>query len=146
MIIACHEKDTYVLNIERGEELFSSLRQFLDKEQIKAGYFTGLGAAGLLDAAYYDLSTKKFERHVIKEDVEILSLVGNIARLGNETIVHVHGTFGKRDLSVFGGHLFRFRCRARVKYILQNFQKQCRAPMMTRRDLTFFALPRSPIR
>lgn len=106
MVIAYHEKDTYILNFERGEEFFSILRPFLEKENIKAGYFTGLGAAGLLDIAYYDLVTKKFERRTIKEDVEILSLVGNIAILKNERIIHAHGTFGKRDLSTFGGHLF----------------------------------------
>jgi len=106
MIIAHHENDTYILNFERGEELLSSLREFLEKENINAGYFTGLGAAGSLDVAYYNLETKKFDRHPIHEDVEILSLVGNIAILKEEKIIHVHGTFGRKDLSTFGGHLF----------------------------------------
>lgn len=106
MIIAHQENNTYILNIERGEELISTLRDFLEKENIKAGYLTGLGAAGSLDIAYYNLATKKFERHTIKEDVEILSLTGNIAMLKDETIIHMHGTFGRKDLSVFGGHLF----------------------------------------
>ena len=106
MIIAHFEKDTYILNIERGEEFFSSLRSFLEKENIKAGYFTGLGAAGALEIAYYNLATKKFERHTIKEDVEILSLMRNIAMLKDEPIIHTHGTFGRKDLSMFGGHLF----------------------------------------
>lgn len=109
MVIARHEKEAYILNIERGEELLSALRAFLDKEQIKAGYFTGLGAAGTLDLAYYNLAAKKFERHVIQEDVEILSLTGNIAMLKDEAIIHVHGTFGRKDLSVFGGHIFSLR-------------------------------------
>lgn len=106
MIIAHHKKDMYVLNVERGEELNSTLRDFLKKEKIEAGYFTGLGAAGVLDLAYYNLATKKFERHTIKEDAEILSLIGNIAMLKDETIIHTHGTFGRKDLSVFGGHVF----------------------------------------
>lgn len=106
MIIAHQENNTYILNIERGEELVSTLRDFLEKENIKAGYLTGLGAAGSLDIAYYNLATKKFERRIIEEDVEILSLMGNIAMLKNETIIHMHGTFGRKDLSVFGGHLF----------------------------------------
>src|SRR3989338_5541708 len=106
MIIAYHKNDTYVLNFGRGDELLSTLREFLKKENIKAGYFTGLGAAGVLDLAYYNLATKEFERHTIKEDVEILSLIGNIAMLKDETIIHTHGTFGRKDLSVFGGHIF----------------------------------------
>lgn len=106
MIIAHYKKDTYILNLARGEEFFSVLRPFLEKENIKAGYFTGLGAAGALDIAYYNLAAKKFERHTIKEDVEILSLTGNIAELSDEIVIHTHGTFGRKDLSVFGGHLF----------------------------------------
>lgn len=106
MIIVHHEKDTYILNVERGEELISTLRGFLKKESIRAGYFTGLGTAGELDLAYYNFTTKEFERHAIKEDVEILSLTGNIAILKNERIIHIHGTFGRKDLSVLGGHIF----------------------------------------
>ncbi len=106
MIVAHHEKNTYILNIERGEELISTLRAFLEKEKIKAGFLTGLGAAGKLDLAYYNLTAKKFEQHTIEEDVEILSLTGNIAMLKDERIIHVHGTFGRKDLSVFGGHIF----------------------------------------
>ena len=146
MIIACHEKDTYVLNIERGEELFSSLRQFLDKEYIMAGYFTGLGAAGELDIAYYDLATKKFERHVIKEDVEILSLVGNIARLGDETIIHVHGTFGKRDLSVFGGHLFSLQVSGACEIHLTKLSKTMSRAYDGATGLNLLCSPHSPIR
>src|SRR3989338_11315453 len=109
MIIAYHKNDTYVLNFGRGDELLSTLREFLKKENIKAGYFTGLGAAGVLDLAYYNLETKEFERHAIKEDVEILSLIGNIAMLKDETIIHTHGTFGKKDLSVFGANISPFQ-------------------------------------
>ena len=106
MIVVHQENNVYILNIEGGEELLSSLRAFLEKENIKAGYFSGLGAAGALDIAYYNLESKKFERHTIKEDVEILSLIGNIAMLKDKTIIHTHGTFGRKDLSVFGGHIF----------------------------------------
>jgi len=88
MIVVHQENNVYILNIERGEELLSSLRAFLEKENIKAGYFSGLGAAGALDIAYYNLESKKFERHTIKEDVEILSLTGNIAMLKDERIIH----------------------------------------------------------
>lgn len=109
MIVAYQENNTYILNLSRGEEFFETFRAFLQKENIKAGYFTGLGAAGALDIAYYNLATKKFERHTIEEDVEILSLVGNIAMLKDDTVIHMHGTFGRKDLSMFGGHLFSLR-------------------------------------
>ena len=146
MIIACHEKDTYVLNIERGEELFSSLRQFLDKEYIMAGYFTGLGAAGELDIAYYNLEAKKFERHTIKEDVEILSLVGNIAMLKDERIIHIHGTFGRRDLSLFGGHLFALQISGACEIHLTKLSKTMSRAYDGATGLNLLCSPHSPIR
>ncbi len=106
MNIAGQSGNVYVLSIERGEELFASLSQFLADNGIVAGYFSGLGAADRLELAYYNLETREYERQRIDEAVEILSLHGNIAWKEDERILHVHGVFGRRDLSTFGGHLF----------------------------------------
>ncbi len=109
MKIAYQKDNTYILNVLRGEEVVSILKTFLIEKNLRAAHFTGLGAADVLDIAYYHLPSKKFERHEIKEEVEILSLVGNVGVLGDETIIHAHGVFGRRDLSTFGGHIFSLR-------------------------------------
>jgi len=109
MKIAYHRDGTYVLNVARGEEVVSTLKTFLQEKNIRAAHITGLGAADEMNIAYYNLAKKEFERHAISEEVEILSLVGNVGTLQNETIIHMHGVFGKRDLSVFGGHIFSIR-------------------------------------
>jgi len=85
----------------------STLKIHLVEHGIKAAHITGLGAASALEIAYYNIETKEYERHQIQEDVEILSLNGNVgvAKDGT-TIIHLHGTFGKQDLSVIGGHIF----------------------------------------
>lgn len=107
-IVAQHDH-ALVISFERGEELFTVLPAFLDEHHIVAGFFSGLGAADRLELAYYNLTTKEYERQVIEEAVEICSLTGNIAWKGEELILHVHGVFGRRDLSTFGGHLFALR-------------------------------------
>src|SRR4051812_26942672 len=103
------EGDRYVLNAERGEELVGALLTFVGEREIAAATLTGLGAADNLELAYYNLAAKSYERHMIDEEVEILSLVSNLAELDGEKIFHIHGTFGKRDLSTFGGHVFSLR-------------------------------------
>ena len=107
MRIAAHQKNTWVLSFERGEELFAALGSFLERERITAGFFAGLGAAQHVELAFYNLKTKQYERHNVEEDLEILSLTGNIAWKDVERILHIHGVFGRRDLSTLGGHLFR---------------------------------------
>ena len=98
---------TYTLNFAPGDEVLQGLRDFAVEHGIRAAHLTGLGAAREVDVAYYNLDTKEYERTTITEDVEIISLNGNIG-IGpkNATIVHLHGMFGRRDLSTFGGHIF----------------------------------------
>jgi predicted DNA-binding protein with PD1-like motif len=103
-----HNEGNYsTFSFKKGEEIMSTLKIHLVEHGIKAAHITGLGAASALEIAYYNIETKEYERHQIQEDVEILSLNGNVgvAKDGT-TIIHLHGTFGKQDLSVIGGHIF----------------------------------------
>ncbi len=105
-VIHAHE-GFYTLNFERGDEVMTGLAAFAQENGIRAAHLGGLGAAAHLVLAYYNLDTKEYERQVLDENVEILSLQGNIGvKESGETVVHLHGTFGRRDLSVFGGHVF----------------------------------------
>jgi|AntRauTorcE11897_2_1112592.scaffolds.fasta_scaffold03410_6 predicted DNA-binding protein with PD1-like motif len=103
-----HNQDNHcTLSFRKGEEIMSSLKEYFSKNKITAAHITGLGAASWLEIAYYNIESKEYERHEIKEDLEILSLVGNVGvTTDGELIIHLHGTFGKRDLSVIGGHIF----------------------------------------
>ncbi|OGI19979.1 MAG: hypothetical protein A3J06_04625 [Candidatus Moranbacteria bacterium RIFCSPLOWO2_02_FULL_48_19] len=107
-VIASHGNQ-FVFNLARGEELFETLLSWCKENNIAGATLTGLGAADELELAYYHLPTQTYERHQINEEVEILSLNGNLGTLKGEKMLHIHGVFGKRDLSTFGGHLFRLR-------------------------------------
>lgn len=100
---------TYILSIPRGGELIESLKAFCTERKIAAAHCTGLGAADTLELAYYNLTTKEYERHQLHDEVEILSLTGNISTAGDTPLAHLHGVFGKRDLTTFGGHIFSLR-------------------------------------
>lgn len=119
-IITSHENQ-FVFNLARGEELFSTLLAWCKENNIAGATLTGLGAADQLELAYYHLPTKTYERHQINEDVEILSLTGNLGTLKNEKMFHLHGVFGKRDLSTFGGHLFQLRVSGACEIHLTTF-------------------------
>ena len=107
-IIASHENHI-VLNFARGEELLETLLEFCKEKNIIGATLTGLGAGDSMTLAYYNLATKSYERHEIAEEVEILSLTGNLGALNGKNMLHIHGVFGRRDLSTFGGHIFSLR-------------------------------------
>lgn len=94
-----------LLRFDKGEELIASLQEYCNKETILAASFQALGAARELTLAYYNLADKVYEDHKVKEDVEILSILGNIATMDKKIIVHAHGIFGKQDLQTIGGHI-----------------------------------------
>jgi predicted DNA-binding protein with PD1-like motif len=106
-----HKQDNfYTLFFKRGEEVFSGLKTFLEEDNIQAAHISGLGAADELDIAYYNIKTKEYERHEMQEEVEILSLNGNVGiKEDDETVIHLHGVFGRKDLSTFGGHIFKLK-------------------------------------
>jgi predicted DNA-binding protein with PD1-like motif len=106
MPITHSENNSYTLNFQRGDEVISKLKEFLNSKNIKAGHISGLGAASRLVIAYYNLNTREYEKKEFAEEVEILSLNGNVGVKDGEIIVHMHGVFGRRDFTTFGGHIF----------------------------------------
>lgn len=103
-----HSEDgAHTLNFQKGDEVMSGITDFCKKEDIQAAHISGLGAASKLTIAYYNIETKEYEKKEFVENVEILNLNGNVGvKEGGELVVHIHGTFGRRDFTVFGGHIF----------------------------------------
>lgn len=109
MNIIARNNNSLVINLAPTEELHETLLQFCSTEGIIGGTFTGLGAGNLANLAYYNLTTKSYEQHLIEEDLEILSLTGNLGLVNGKPMLHVHGVFGKRDLTTIGGHVSQLR-------------------------------------
>lgn len=105
MKVILDTKDTLVIRFDKGEDVIKGLISFCDKKKITAGHFTGLGACASVTLAYYDLITKKYLDKTFPNDMEIVSLTGNIATLKDETIIHAHGVFADLDYNPYGGHV-----------------------------------------
>ncbi len=84
----------------------AGLAEFCKEKGIEAAHITGLGAASELTLAYYDLEEKEYKKKTFTENVEVASLTGNVGvKEDGELVVHIHGVFGREDLSAFGGHI-----------------------------------------
>lgn len=97
--------DKYVVRLNRGEELVSSLTKLIEEEDIELGNVSGLGAVDRVEASVYSIESKKYSVKEIKGDMEIVSLQGNIARKDGEPVLHLHASVAREDCKVFGGHL-----------------------------------------
>ncbi len=98
-------KSNYVISIDRGEEIIKSLLDFCEKNKIKLGYFSGIGAVNKAELAHYSVETKKYSTKIINGPLEILNLTGNVTTMDNKCYIHAHIALSDEKMNTMGGHL-----------------------------------------
>lgn len=114
--------DTYVVRMDRGEEIISSLTSFCQKEQIKLGTVEALGASDHVVIGLYDVAARQYHKHSFDGPMEITSLLGNISTKEGETYLHLHINLCREDMSVIGGHLNECRVSATCEMFVRKLE------------------------
>jgi uncharacterized protein len=105
--VADGETSSFALVFEPNDEVVSAIAGFALKERVGAARLTGLGGLSSATLGYFDRTRKIYEPIEVSEQVELLSLVGDIALKDGEPLLHAHVSVGHRNGSVSGGHLLR---------------------------------------
>ncbi len=115
-----HEQSekAYVLVFDTGDEVTEGLLQFAKHHRLSASRFTAIGGFSEVTLGYFDIETREYRPIPIHEQVEVLSLVGNIALDRGEPRVHAHVVIGKSDGSAHGGHLLKAHVRPTLEIML----------------------------
>ncbi len=95
----------HVLVFEKGDEVIERLLAFANEGQITAASFTGIGAFSDVTLGFFDRDRKDYTRIRVAEQVEVLTLAGDVAVKDGEPQVHAHVVVGKADGTAWGGHL-----------------------------------------
>src|SRR5207247_7712138 len=99
---------TYTLVFDKGDEVTVTLLQFAKANQLTASYFTALGSFSDATLGFFERERKDYKRIEIEEQVEVMSLFGNIAQdESGQHKLHAHVVIGKSDGSAHGGHLLK---------------------------------------
>lgn len=110
---------TFALVFEAGDEVVSGLTGFAGGNGLDAASFTAIGAFGTATLGYFDLEKKEYRRIPVHEQVEVLSLLGNVAtNEDGQPTVHAHAVLGTSDGSTRGGHLLEARVRPTLEVVL----------------------------
>lgn len=97
----------YIVSLHKGDNLNDSLHQLADNESINAATVQGIGAVCDVELGYFDLDQKEYLKKKFPESHELVSCMGNIARLDDgAAFAHIHVGLGTRDYSMIGGHCF----------------------------------------
>ncbi len=114
----CKSGSFYVIRIDRGEEVISSLTEFCKKETILSGHITGLGATDKVIIGLYSVATGEYRKTELNGEMEITSLIGNISVKDDEPYLHIHINVCDPDMKIFGGHLNECRISATCELIV----------------------------
>ncbi|HZL33828.1 MAG TPA: PPC domain-containing DNA-binding protein [Tepidisphaeraceae bacterium] len=109
---------TFALVFEIDDDPIAGLSEFARSQNLAASHFTGIGAFREATLAYFDWDRKEFVEIPIREQVEVLTLAGDIALEEGRPKVHAHVVVGKRDGSAHGGHLKAARVRPTLEVVL----------------------------
>jgi predicted DNA-binding protein with PD1-like motif len=110
---------TFVLVFETGDELASGLLQFAKDQKLASASFKAVGALSSVRLAWFNWETKTYDASVaLDEQVELLSLIGDVALKDEDPVVHAHAVIGRRDGTAHGGHLLRAHVRPTCEVVL----------------------------
>lgn len=110
---------TFVLVFQTGDELATGLSRFAEAQQLSAASFEGLGGLSSVRLAWFNWESKKYEPSVaLDEQVELLSLIGDVALRDGKPFVHAHAVISKRDGTAHGGHLLEAHVRPTCELVL----------------------------
>lgn len=110
---------TFVVIFETGDELLTGLRTFAVKNKLSGSSFKAIGALSGATLGWFNWETKQYEVAVeLNEQIELMSLIGDVVLENSEPRIHAHMIVGRRDGTAHGGHLIEARVRPTCELVL----------------------------
>jgi predicted DNA-binding protein with PD1-like motif len=100
------DEQVYAVIFHKGDEALSGLTDFATQYKVGDAHFTAIGASSGALLALLEVDKKMYRPIPVRQQVEVLSLIGEIATYNGKPVVHMHAVLGKPDGSTIGGHVF----------------------------------------
>lgn len=118
--------EAWALVFQPGDEAIATLTGFAKERGVAAGSFTAIGAFSSARVAWFDLETRQYLEIPVDEQVEVLSVAGDLALRDGEPFVHAHAVLGRRDGSTVAGHLLSGTVRPTLELFLHVYPEPLR--------------------
>ena len=110
---------TYAVVLETGEEVMDCLTRFIAAERIHTAQLTAIGALRDVVLNYFDWDKKDYIGIPVREQVEVASLIGDVAEgPDGKPSLHIHLVVGRRDGHAMAGHLAEAHVRPTLEVIV----------------------------
>ena len=112
---------TVVVRLEIGDEVVAVLGGLAHELGLGASSILGVGGFQRLTLGYFDYDNKAFHKNEVDEQVEVLSLIGNVAETPDgQPSLHIHVVVGRKDASTRGGHLVAGIVRPTMELVIEE--------------------------
>lgn len=128
-LINSGSEQTYALIFSTGDEVLKQLTQFAAERELLGAHFTAIGAFQRVTLGYFELDKQEYKKIPVDEQVEVLSLIGNIVEYQGQPKIHAHVVVGRSDGSTRGGHLVDAVVRPTLEVILTESPQHLRRTM-----------------
>jgi uncharacterized protein len=124
------DEKTFALVFDTGEEVTAGLLQFAKDQALAGAHLTAIGAFERVTLGFFELAERDYKKISVREQVELMSLVGNIALDDKgEPKLHAHVVIGKSDGTAHGGHLLEAYVRPTLEVIVIESSRNLRRKM-----------------
>jgi predicted DNA-binding protein with PD1-like motif len=114
-----HGQRTFVVVLDTDDEVMASLMRFAEQETVSAAQVTAIGAFRAAVLGFFDWERKDYERIPVDEQVEVVSLLGDIGvEESGKPALHLHALLSRRDGSTVGGHLLEAQVRPTLEVVV----------------------------
>jgi predicted DNA-binding protein with PD1-like motif len=96
---------SYAVIFHTGDDAYSGLYDFARQYQVTAAHFSAIGALRAARIAWFDPSRKMYRQTTLNQQVEVLSMQGDVALSNGKPAVHAHMVVGLPDGTTRGGHV-----------------------------------------
>jgi len=112
---------TFAVIMDKGDEVLSTIGAFAKKERISAAQITAIGALSDVVLKYFDWGQKDYRDIPVREQVEVASLIGDVALdPQGKPAIHIHLVVGRRDGTALAGHLGEAHVRPTLEVIIDE--------------------------
>lgn len=92
--------------MELGDDILKTIQRVALEHDVKSGQITLIGAVSRAKLGYFDRESGEYKDFLIERDLEVVSGMGNISRLGDDSVVvHAHLVVSDEEGRCWGGHL-----------------------------------------
>ena len=132
---------TLVVILDTGDEILSSLKSVAQAEHLAGSSFKAIGALSDVELGWFNWESKEYQTAVkLKEQVELLSLIGDIALKDGKPQVHAHLVIGRKDGTAHGGHLVSATVRPTCEIVITESPKHLQKEIDTESGIALIRL------